>query len=74
MDTVADFNHEKAMNELASKPRQKEWESFVSRFQNTDSEATAAGKWNLMERVYEMDQKREHKAISGQVKNPSKKT
>jgi len=68
MDTVADFDHEKAMKELASKPRQKEWESFVSRFQNTDSKATAAGKWSLMERIYEMDQKREYMAISGQVK------
>ena len=74
MDTVVDFDHEKAMKELAGKPRQKEWESFVSRFQNTDSEATAAGKWILMERVYEMDQKNEYKSISGQLKNSSKKT
>lgn len=70
MDTIADFDHEKAMAELASKPRQKEWENFVSKFQNADSEATAAGKWSLMERIYEMDQKSEYKPISGQVKSP----
>jgi L-rhamnose mutarotase len=68
MDTLADFDHEKAMTELSSKPRQKEWESYVSRFQNTDSGATAASKWTLMERIYEMDQKTEFKAISGQIK------
>ena len=68
MDTTADFDHEKAMTVLATKPRQKEWESFVSKFQNTDSEATAAGKWTLMDRIYEMDQKKEYKPIFGQVK------
>src|SRR5665647_1704468 len=30
MDTVVDFDHEKAMMELGLKPRQKEWESYVS--------------------------------------------
>ena len=68
MDTAADFDHEKAMTALALKPRQKEWESYVSKFQNTDSEATAAGKWTLMDRIYEMDQKIEYKSISGQLK------
>jgi L-rhamnose mutarotase len=68
MDTVADFDHEKAMSELASKPRQSEWESYVSRFQNTKTGATAGAKWTLMERIYEMDQKTEFKAINGQDK------
>jgi len=68
MDTVADFDHEKAMTELASKPGQKEWETYVSRFQNTSADATAGGKWELMERIYEMDQEKEFKAIDGQDK------
>jgi L-rhamnose mutarotase len=68
MDTVADFDHDKAMIKLAAKPRQNEWEKYVSRFQNTDPDATAGGKWTLMERIYEMDQEKEFKAISGQVK------
>jgi len=72
MDTVADFDHEKAMGELASKPRQQEWESYVSRFQNTGAGVTAGSKWTLMERIYEIDQKTEFKAVSGQVKNVSK--
>jgi L-rhamnose mutarotase len=68
MDTVADFDHEKAMTELASKPMQKEWKSYVSKFQNADSRATSAGKWTLMDRIFEIDQKTEFSPISGQIK------
>jgi L-rhamnose mutarotase len=55
MDTDADFDHDLAMTELATKPRQSEWETYVSRFQNTSAEATADEKWQLMERIYKMD-------------------
>ncbi len=54
MDTVADFDHDSAMKELATKPRQSEWEAYVSRFQQTSEEATADEKWQLMERIYKM--------------------
>jgi L-rhamnose mutarotase len=33
MDTVVDFDHDRAMQALATKPRQAEWEAFVSAFQ-----------------------------------------
>jgi L-rhamnose mutarotase len=68
MDTVEDFDHEKAMAELARKPRQAEWEAYVSRFQDTSPDATAEAKWQLMERVFEMDQEKEYQAIDGQLK------
>ena len=55
MDTVEDFDHDKAMAELAGKPRQKEWEAYMSQFQNTSKEATANQKWQLMERIYKME-------------------
>jgi L-rhamnose mutarotase len=55
MDTVADFDHDQAMAKLAAKPRQSEWEAYVSRFQNTSAEATADEKWQLMERIFKMD-------------------
>lgn len=55
MDTVAGFDHDKAMAELATKPRQSEWEAYVSRFQQTSAEATADEKWQLMERIYKLD-------------------
>ena len=54
MDTIRDFDHDKAMNELAKKPRQAEWETFVSRFQQTSSDASADEKWQLMERIYKL--------------------
>lgn len=54
MDTLPDFDHEEAMKELAQKPRQAEWEAFVSRFQKTSSDASAGEKWQLMERIYKL--------------------
>jgi L-rhamnose mutarotase len=54
MDTVPDFDHDKAMQELALKPRQSEWENFVSKFQNTSSDASANDKWEIIERIYKM--------------------
>ena len=55
MDTVAGFDHDKAMAELATKPRQSEWEAYESRFQQSSAEATADEKWQLMDRIYKMD-------------------
>ena len=59
MDTVHDFDHEKAMNRLATLPRQSEWEKAVSKFQKTSSSSSAKEKWKLMERIYKMDQETE---------------
>ncbi|HCI54717.1 MAG TPA: L-rhamnose mutarotase [Bacteroidales bacterium] len=73
MDTVADFDHEKAMAELAQKPLQAEWEAYVSRFQRTNSNASAGEKWQLMERIFELDQKEVYPAIEGQVKKIEQK-
>lgn len=55
MDTVPGFDHEKAMKELAAKPRQTEWETFVSQFQQTSTDATADEKWQLTERIFKME-------------------
>jgi len=55
MDTVPDFDHDKAMAALAKMPRQSEWEAYVSRFQQSAAEATADEKWQLMERIYKLD-------------------
>ena len=55
METVPDFDHDNAMKELAKKPRQCEWEAYVSRFQQSLEEATADEKWQLMERIYKLD-------------------
>jgi len=55
MDTTTDFDHDKAMTELALKPRQSEWEAHMSQFQDSSAEATANQKWQLMEQIYRMD-------------------
>lgn len=55
MDTTADFDHNKAMQELAIKPRQSQWEAHMAQFQDSSAEATADQKWQLMDRIYQMD-------------------
>ncbi len=54
MDTIPDFDHDRAMTELATKPRQSEWEAYVSKFQRTSSDASADEKWQLVERIYKL--------------------
>ncbi len=56
MDTIPEFDHDRAMTELATKPRQKEWEAWVSQFQDTSKEATADEKWQLMECIFNMEE------------------
>ena len=68
MDTVPDFDHNQAMLELSLKPRQQEWETFVSRFQETSPDASSKEKWQLMERIFEMDQTVEYASVDGQLK------
>jgi Domain of unknown function (DUF718). len=55
MDTIPDFDHNKAMAELALKSHQSEWEAHMSQFQNSSNDATADQKWQLMEQIYKMD-------------------
>jgi L-rhamnose mutarotase len=56
MDTISDFDHDKAMAELATKPRQSEWEAHMAQFQDTSADASADQKWQLMEQIYKMDE------------------
>jgi L-rhamnose mutarotase len=68
MDTVADFDHDQAMAKLATLPRQAEWEAHVSKFQQTSADATADEKWQLLERIYELDQQTESTPQKGYTK------
>jgi len=56
MDTIPEFDHEKAMTDLAKKPRQKEWEAYVSKFQRSTVEAKAVEKWQLIERIFKLSE------------------
>lgn len=55
MDTVPEFDHERDMARLANMPRQAEWEAYVSQFQRTSDAASAAEKWRLMEKIYQLE-------------------
>lgn len=55
METVPDFDHDKAMAKLGTLQRQSEWEAHVSKFQKTSADASADEKWQLMERIYKLD-------------------
>lgn len=54
MDTVPGFDHDKAMKELAAKPMQKEWEEYVSHFQQAGAKSDTPEKWELVERIFEL--------------------
>ena len=54
MDVVPDFDHEKDMALLATKPRQSEWEKAMSKFQRTSGDASADEKWKMIERIYKL--------------------
>ena len=56
MDTVPEFDHVCDMEKLAGKPRQAEWEACMSRFQDTSAGASADEKWQLVERIYKLDE------------------
>ncbi|MBN2001336.1 L-rhamnose mutarotase [candidate division KSB1 bacterium] len=72
MDTVPDFDHETAIQKLATLPRQQEWEQYVSKFQQTDSVATAAKKWQLLERIFELEQNLQSTPEKGYIKELEK--
>ncbi|MDX2249385.1 MAG: L-rhamnose mutarotase [Bacteroidia bacterium] len=55
METVDEFDHDRAMAQLAGLPRQAEWEAYMAQFQNTSPDASADEKWQVMERIFKMD-------------------
>ena len=52
VETPLDFDWETAMARLATLPRQAEWESYMSIFQQADETANSAEKWQLMDRMF----------------------
>ena len=52
VETPLDFDWDKAMAELATLPRQKEWEDYMAVFQLCKPGATSAEKWKMMERIF----------------------
>ena len=67
METCPEFEHDSAFAKLANMPRQSEWEASMAKFQNTDADAAADAKWQLMERIYKMDQQEVRPPLEGQL-------
>lgn len=54
VETPADFDWEKQMAQLASLPRQPEWEALTGRYQQAMEGARSDEKWRLMERIFQL--------------------
>ena len=54
VDTTDDFDWEKDNERLSRLPRQKEWEEYMSGFQNAGPHAASHEKWQMMERIFKL--------------------
>ena len=54
LEAPADLDLDRAMSQLATLPRQQEWEDFMSIFQQAAPGASSAEKWQPMERVFHL--------------------
>lgn len=52
VETPMDFDWKTAMQQLATLPRQTEWEKYVSCMQKCNPEDNSSEKWKLMERMF----------------------
>ena len=52
VDTPLDFDWDIAMANLATLPRQQEWEDYMALFQECREGDTANEKWKMMERIF----------------------
>lgn len=52
-DTVDDFDWQRDMERLSKRPRQAEWEAYVSQFQGCAAGASSVEKWQLMDCIFE---------------------
>jgi L-rhamnose mutarotase len=55
MDTVPGFDHDEAMKRLAGLPEQKEWEEYVSQFQQAGAKSATPEKWEVVERIFVLE-------------------
>ena len=54
VETPLDFDWDKAMDRLATLPRQQEWETLNAQYQLCNPEDTSNEKWKLMERMFHL--------------------
>jgi L-rhamnose mutarotase len=56
VETPSDFDWDVAFGYLATLDRQAEWESFVGKFQLSKQGARSEEKWQLMERIFSLEE------------------
>ena len=56
VETPLEFNWDEAFGRLATFERQAEWEAFVGKFQNTKQGLRSEEKWQLMERIFSLEE------------------
>jgi len=54
MEAGPEFDFNRDMAKLSGLPRQKEWEAFVAKFQQTLPGAASGEKWKLMDRIFKL--------------------
>lgn len=54
VETPEDFDWDTAMQQMATMPRQAEWEALTAQYQMADPAAGSAEKWHLMERIFHL--------------------
>ncbi len=54
METTPEFDFTRDMGRLSTLPRQKEWEAFVAKFQQSLPGAASSEKWKLMDRIFKL--------------------
>lgn len=52
VETPLDFDWDRAMERLATLPRQQEWEDYMAIFQLVQPGSSSAEKWQPMERIF----------------------
>ena len=54
VETPLDFDWDAAMARMATLPKQEEWEAYMAVFQQAETGASSAEKWQLMERMFHL--------------------
>ena len=54
VETPLDFDWDTAMAKMATLPKQEEWEAYMAVFQQAETGASSAEKWQLMERMFHL--------------------
>lgn len=54
VETPLDFDWDSAFAKLTELPRQREWEEYMSIFQQADPQASSSEKWKLMDRIFHL--------------------